>query len=107
MITIPPVAAKIGRRPVYILGGLCLFLCSIWSAVSKNLDSFKWSRVFQGFGMAAFEALVVSTIADTYFVHQRGVRSAIWGFSILAGINLTPIINGERRATCLRPDSLD
>ncbi|BGP21979.1 cycloheximide resistance protein, Mfs transporter [Rhodotorula toruloides] len=94
MILIPPVAAKIGRRPVYLLGGLCLFLCSIWSAVSKNLTSFKWSRVFQGFGMAAFEALVVSTIADTYFVHQRGVRSAIWGFAILAGINLTPIING-------------
>ncbi|BGO98281.1 hypothetical protein NBRC10513v2_002673 [Rhodotorula toruloides] len=94
MIIIPPFAAKIGRRPVYLAGGLCLFLCSIWSAVSKNLTSFKWSRVFQGFGMAAFEALVVSTIADTYFVHQRGVRSAIWGFAILAGINLTPIING-------------
>ncbi|BGP29179.1 hypothetical protein JCM10296v2_000917 [Rhodotorula toruloides] len=89
MIIIPPFAAKIGRRPVYLAGRLCLFLCSIWSAVSKNLTSFKWYRVFQGFGMAAFEALVFSTIADTYFVHQRGVRSAIWGFAILAGINLT------------------
>ncbi|GAA5971354.1 hypothetical protein JCM11641_008320 [Rhodosporidiobolus odoratus] len=94
MIFIPPVAAKIGRRPVFLLGGLCLFLTSIWSGVSKNLTSFMWSRVFQGFGMAAFEGLVVSSIADMYHVHERGFRSAIWGFAILAGINVTPIING-------------
>ncbi|BGP45117.1 hypothetical protein JCM10450v2_000934 [Rhodotorula kratochvilovae] len=94
MILIPPVAAKIGRRPIYLLGGLCLFLTSIWSAVSKDIHSFEWSRIFQGFGMAAFEALVVSTIADQYHVHQRGFRSAVWGFAILAGINVTPIVNG-------------
>ncbi|GAA6041672.1 hypothetical protein JCM8097_003076 [Rhodosporidiobolus ruineniae] len=94
MIVIPPIAAKIGRRPVYILGGACLFFTSIWSAVSKNLTSFMWSRIFQGFGMAAFEGLVVSSIADQYHVHERGFRSAIWGFAILAGINVTPIING-------------
>ncbi|GAA6011267.1 hypothetical protein JCM10207_008282 [Rhodosporidiobolus poonsookiae] len=93
MIFIPPVAAKIGRRPCYILGGLCLFFCVIWSAVSKNLTSFMWSRIFQGFGMAAFEGLVVSTIADQYFVHERGFRSAVWGWAIL-GINITPICNG-------------
>ncbi|GAA5905387.1 hypothetical protein JCM6882_003145 [Rhodosporidiobolus microsporus] len=94
MIFIPPVAALIGRRPVFILGGLCLFLTTIWSGVSKNLTSFSASRIFQGFGMAAFEGLVVSSIADQYHVHERGFRSAIWGFAILAGINVTPIVNG-------------
>lgn len=62
--------------------------------MSKNLDSFTWSRVFQGLGMAPFEALVVSSIGDMYFVHERGWRSAVWGFSILAGINVAPIANG-------------
>lgn len=40
-------------------------------------------------GMAPFEALVVSTIGDIFFVHERGFRSAIWGFAILAGINVS------------------
>ncbi|GAA5830569.1 hypothetical protein JCM11251_002516 [Rhodosporidiobolus azoricus] len=95
MIFIPPVAAKIGRRPVYLVSALCLFLTSIWSGVSKNLTSFSASRIFQGFGMAGFEGLVVSTIADQYHVHERGFRSAVWGFAILAGINVTPIVNGK------------
>lgn len=94
MIVIAPFAVKWGRRPVFILGVLCLFLCSIWSGASTNIDSFKWSRIFQGFGMAPFEALVVSTFGDVFFIDQRGLRSAIWGFAILAGINVTPIING-------------
>ncbi|GAA6006971.1 uncharacterized protein JCM10292_000378 [Rhodotorula paludigena] len=94
MVFIPPFAAKFGRRPVYLLGGLCLVLSTVWSAVSKNLDSFEWSRIFQGFGMAAFEGLVVSSIADHWHVHERGFRSAVWGFAILAGINITPIVNG-------------
>ncbi|GAA6005473.1 hypothetical protein JCM10207_002993 [Rhodosporidiobolus poonsookiae] len=94
MIFIPPVAAKIGKRPVYLAGVATLFFCSIWSAVSKNLTSFMWSRIFQGFGMAAFEGLLVSTIADMYFVHERGLRTTIWGFAIGLGISTAPIING-------------
>ncbi|TFK46317.1 putative cycloheximide resistance protein [Heliocybe sulcata] len=89
-----PIAVKFGRRPVFIISALLLFTCSIWSAVSTGLQSFIASRVFQGFGMAAFEALVTATIGDIYFVHQRGFRVAIWGFAILGGINVAPIVNG-------------
>ncbi|KAL8291297.1 hypothetical protein RQP46_002275 [Phenoliferia psychrophenolica] len=88
MIFIPPFAVKFGRRPVFIIAILDLFLCSIWSGGSTSIESFKWSRIFHGFGMAPFEALIVSTFGD------RGFRSAIWGFALLAGINITPIANG-------------
>ncbi|ORY90710.1 serine/threonine kinase 16 [Leucosporidium creatinivorum] len=94
MIVQAPLGVKFGRRPVFLVGAALLFFCTIWSAESKNITSFKWSRVFQGLGMAPFEALVVSTIGDIFFVHERGFRSAIWGFAILAGINITPIVNG-------------
>ncbi|KDQ58236.1 hypothetical protein JAAARDRAFT_206902 [Jaapia argillacea MUCL 33604] len=89
-----PFAVKYGRRPVFLISSLILFTCSIWSAVSTGLPSFVASRVFQGFGMAAFEALVTATIADIYFVHERGFRVAVWGLAILCGINVAPIVNG-------------
>ncbi|KDQ58234.1 hypothetical protein JAAARDRAFT_193657 [Jaapia argillacea MUCL 33604] len=89
-----PIAVKFGRRPVFLVSALILFVCSIWSAVSQDLPSFIASRVFQGFGMASFEALVTATIGDIYFVHQRGFRVAIWGFSIGIGISIAPIANG-------------
>ncbi|KAF8578767.1 putative cycloheximide resistance protein [Ramaria rubella] len=73
-----PIGVKYGRRPVFLVSALTLFACSIWSAVSKGLTSFLVSRVFQGFGMASFEALVTAIIGEIYFVHQRGFRVAIW-----------------------------
>lgn len=94
MLVQAPLAVKYGRRPVYIVAALILFCCSIWSALSQGLNSFTASRVFQGIGEAPFEALVTATIADVYFVHQRGLRTAIWSFAITAGINIGPIVNG-------------
>ncbi|EPQ53334.1 MFS general substrate transporter [Gloeophyllum trabeum ATCC 11539] len=94
MMVMAPFAVKFGRRPVFLLSALLLFTCSIWSAVSNSLQSFVASRVFQGFGMASFEALVTATIGDIYFVHQRGFRVAVWGLAILGGINVAPIVNG-------------
>lgn len=44
MIFISPFAVKFGRRPIFIIAALDLFLCSIWSGASKNINSFKWSR---------------------------------------------------------------
>ncbi|KAF8590984.1 MFS general substrate transporter [Ramaria rubella] len=94
MLVQAPLAVKFGRRPVYIIAAALLFSCSIWSAVSQGLGSFTGSRVFQGIGEAPFEALVTATIGDIYFVHERGLRVAIWSFAITAGINIGPIVNG-------------
>lgn len=35
--------------------------------------------------MAPFETLVMTTVGDIFFVHERGWRSALFGFSIIAG----------------------
>ncbi|KAK4704003.1 hypothetical protein P7C70_g2209, partial [Phenoliferia sp. Uapishka_3] len=96
MILVSPFAVKWGRRPIYILAALDLFLCSIWSAVSNDIESFKWSR---GGPIYASETRERTYICEPsrpqiYFVDQRGFRTAIWGFALLAGINITPIVNG-------------
>jgi len=95
-------AVKFGRRPIFLISTIILFTCSIWSAVSTNNTSFTVSRVFQGVGMASFEALVTATIADLFFVHQRGKATTLWGFSIISGISIAPLVNGYIVESSLR-----
>jgi len=85
-------AVKFGHRPVYFFSLLLMFISCIWCAVSPNITSIRASRVFQGFGMSALQSLVASTIEQIYCVHERGGRTVIWSFSILAGITLGPLL---------------
>ncbi|KAF8899280.1 MFS general substrate transporter [Infundibulicybe gibba] len=85
-------AVKFGHRIVYISSVTLMFISCIWCAVSPNMASIRASRVFQGFGMSALQSLVASTIEQIYFVHERGSRSVIWSFSIMAGITLGPLL---------------
>ena len=54
-----------------------------------------WARVFQGIGLAPFEALVNATVGDLYFVHERGKRMAISNFAVFGGAFMTPVIVGK------------
>jgi MFS family permease len=85
-------ATKFGHRIVYLGSVSMMFIACIWSAVSPNMASIKASRAFQGFGMSALQSLVASTIEQIYFVHERGSRSVIWSFCIMAGITLGPLL---------------
>ncbi|TFK80890.1 MFS general substrate transporter [Polyporus arcularius HHB13444] len=85
-------AVKFGHRIVYLLSVSLMFISCIWCALSPNLASIRASRLFQGFGMSALQSLVASTLEQIYYVHERGSRSVIWSFSIMAGITLGPLI---------------
>ncbi|KAA1471601.1 MFS general substrate transporter [Dentipellis sp. KUC8613] len=87
-------AVKFGHRIVYLCSVSLMFIACIWCAVSPSLASIRASRVFQGFGMSALQSLVASTIEQIYFIHERGARTVIWSFAILAGITLGPLIFG-------------
>ncbi|KAM5535246.1 hypothetical protein V8D89_011052 [Ganoderma adspersum] len=71
-----------------------MFISCVWSALSTDLVSISASRVFQGFGGAPLQSLVAITIAQLYFVHERGTRSCIWGLSQVAGSILGALVNG-------------
>ncbi|CAL1694911.1 unnamed protein product [Somion occarium] len=85
-------AAKFGHRIVYLGSVSLMFISCIWCAASPNLASIRASRVFQGFGMSALQSLTATTIEQIFFVHERGIRTVIWSFAILAGITLGPLI---------------
>lgn len=58
-----------------------------------------WARVFQGIGLAPFEALVNATVGDLYFVHERGTRMAISNFAVFGGAFMTPVVVGKMAHT--------
>ena len=49
----------------------------LWGGASgHNYRSLLWARIFQGIGLAPFEALVNASVGDLYFVHESGKRMA-------------------------------
>src|SRR6266536_2641464 len=47
-----------GKRHLFLLGNLLMVVSSIWGGASNhNYKSLVWARVFQGVGLAPFEAL--------------------------------------------------
>ncbi|KAL5339595.1 major facilitator superfamily domain-containing protein [Aspergillus crustosus] len=85
-------AVKYGKRPVYLLTTLGMMVSCFWAAAAKSFASLVAARVLCGLCMGPFEALVPASIADVWFVHERGFRTAIFNLGVLGGINLaTPI----------------
>ncbi|KAG4421447.1 hypothetical protein IFR04_005397 [Cadophora malorum] len=87
-------AVKYGKRPIYLITTLGLMVTCFWAAAAKSFASLVAARVIQGFCMGPLEALVPASIADVWFVHERGYRSAIFNLGVLGGINLAAPITG-------------
>ena len=81
-------AVKIGKRPIYIVTSIGLIASCFWGAEAASFGSLAASRALQGFCMAPMEALVPASIADIWFVHERGFRTAVFNLGVLGGINL-------------------
>lgn len=59
-----------GKRHLYLLGTIIIIISSVWGGASgRNYTSLLWARIFQGVGLAPFEALVNASVGDLYFVH--------------------------------------
>ncbi|KAK3985496.1 major facilitator superfamily domain-containing protein [Cladorrhinum sp. PSN332] len=91
------VASRIcGKRPLYLASGLLVFIGTVWNTnVATSYAQHMAARVFQGLGWGAFETLVLGSIQDTYFEHERNLRIAIhstvaisttWGAPLLGGV---------------------
>lgn len=85
-----------GKRHLYLLGAVLIIISSAWGGASnRNYNSLMAARVFQGVGLAPFEALVNVSVGDLYFVHERGKRMALTNMSLFGGAFLTPVIVGK------------
>jgi MFS family permease len=65
-----PTARVWGKRHLFLLGNVVMIVSSAWGgASSKSYKSLLWARIFQGVGLAPFEALVNASVGDLFFVH--------------------------------------
>ncbi|KAI6371846.1 hypothetical protein MCOR25_003874 [Pyricularia grisea] len=90
------VASRVyGKRPVYLAATALIFFSSIWNAAATDFNNVMAARIFQGMGWGVFDSLVLGSIHDTFFEHERGLRVAIyqivsvgtlWGGPLLGGV---------------------
>ncbi|KAI8664691.1 hypothetical protein NCS56_00902800 [Fusarium sp. Ph1] len=93
-VILVPFALKFGRRPLYIFSSLVQCGVSIWSAKLQNVaDLFLVNVLCTGFGALA-EVIVQMTIADMFFVHQRGTFNSIYIWLWQVAVSLGPFIAG-------------
>lgn len=108
-----PFALKFGRRPIYLISILVVFLCAIWQAVLNDYADILGSQVVSGLFGAISEALCYITvwesdnlptrphqltpkqIGDIFFVHQRGKATALTGFSTNVGVSPSSPVAGS------------
>ncbi|KAF3481689.1 uncharacterized protein GIQ15_04448 [Arthroderma uncinatum] len=99
-IVIVPTARVWGKRHLFLLGNLIIVVSCVWAGASgTNHASLIWARVFQGVGLAPFEALVNAVVGDLFFVHERGKRMALSNVALFGGAFLTPVIAGKMTHT--------
>lgn len=64
-------ARMIGKRPVYLISTTFFLISVIWCAlIGKDYGSFFAARFIAGLGLGAYEAVVLSTVGDLYFVRR-------------------------------------
>lgn len=71
-----PLMTKYGRRPVYIAAFLLYFFTILGSGVAQTYDGELALRTMMGLGSGAGECLAPLTIADIFFLHERGLVMA-------------------------------
>jgi MFS family permease len=71
-----PLAVKYGRRVVYTSSFLGFGLCCIWSARASTYGSLLASRIIASWFSGSTECVAPITIADVFFLHERGKMTA-------------------------------
>lgn len=89
-----PFALKYGRRPIYIVSIALQFGISIWSAKIQTVADIMLVNAFSCLLGALAEVICNMTIADVYFVHQRGKMNSIYVWFMSMGGSMAPVAAG-------------
>ncbi|KAJ5785004.1 uncharacterized protein N7503_010216 [Penicillium pulvis] len=89
-----PLINKYGRRAVYVTSFTIYFITAIWCAVAKQYANFLVARIIMGIAAGAGECLAPITIADIFFLHERGAITALYNASLNFGVASGAIVDG-------------
>ncbi|KAJ6447072.1 cycloheximide resistance [Purpureocillium lavendulum] len=90
------VAAKFwGKRPIYLSSMILLFIGSVWNMTdSDSYGSCMGARVIQGLAWGAFDTLVMGSIQDTYYEHERNLPVSLYNIFCIATTWGSPLFGG-------------
>ncbi|KAL3482218.1 MFS general substrate transporter [Aspergillus californicus] len=89
-----PFALKFGRRPLYLFSTVVQLGMTIWFAKTQTVVDLMISNILQCFFASLAESIVQMTIADVFFVHQRGRMNTLYVWVWLFTTYLGPLIAG-------------
>ncbi|KAJ5791643.1 uncharacterized protein N7518_008654 [Penicillium psychrosexuale] len=91
-----PFAKKYGRRPVYIVSTALMLTTSFWTSKMNSLTELYLTSLLQGLAGATNESIAEITIADLFFVHDRGSMNGLYLTCVMIGSFLTPMAAGAQ-----------
>ncbi|KAK5222111.1 hypothetical protein LTR72_006368 [Exophiala xenobiotica] len=83
-----------GRRPVYLSSMLIQTVASIGCAKAPSYGVQIFTRMLQGFGASGSIAVGAGSIADIFFLHERGLYNGIWIWIAQSGPFVAPMVTG-------------
>jgi DHA2 family multidrug resistance protein len=87
-------AARFGRKRLYIVCTAGFTLASMLCGLSQNIDQMVLFRLTQGAFGAALVPLAQVVMLDAYPREQRAAAMAIWGMGIMIGPIMGPVLGG-------------
>lgn len=73
-----PFALKYGLRPIYVLSTACTLGVMVWAARTQTAGDWWGVNVVQCWLGSLAEVLVQITVANIFFIHQRGMMNSIY-----------------------------
>ncbi|KAK0101288.1 hypothetical protein ONS95_006465 [Cadophora gregata] len=89
-----PLVNKYGRRPIYIASYTLYFAVALWLSFTKVYGSFLAARILMGLASGAAETMAPLSIADVFFLHERGAVMAMYTSALSCGVAGGMIIAG-------------
>lgn len=71
-----PLINKYGRRGVYVVAFTIYVITAVWCSVATQYANFLVARIVMGIAAGAGECLAPVTLADIFFLHERGAVTA-------------------------------
>lgn len=89
-----PFALKFGRRPIYLVSILVSFAAAVWSGKIMTAGDILGASAVGGLAGSIAETICQMTIADIFFVHQRGTANGVYLLMVNVGAFLAPVAAG-------------
>ncbi|KIH93245.1 hypothetical protein SPBR_02679 [Sporothrix brasiliensis 5110] len=90
-------AQKYGKRPQFLFAAVSATVgTAICVAGSERVhyQTVLAGRIIQGFGVTAWESLAVAAVGDLFYLHERGLRTAILVVALAGTASIVAIISG-------------